>query len=225
MSVKKFGLAVVVLFVLFGAVALAQEETPKPKEVFLESAERITYDSKNEVFNASGNVVVVQGKNRIECGELAFNLRDNRGSFQKGVRVTREKTEIRALSMEGDFDREVYTFQGEVELRKEREEEGEVSTILWKTASLSYDGTSEEAWSESKAEITWKEVHLVADQVHYFPKDEDKGEKERIVLEGNVFITEKDREMQVLKAVYFLDTETLEAEGITRARFLIKGKE
>ncbi|MGQ9623382.1 MAG: LptA/OstA family protein [Candidatus Caldatribacteriaceae bacterium] len=222
---KKFGLTIAVVFVLFGAVALAQEETPKPKEVFLESAERITYDSKNEVFNASGNVVVVQGKNRIECGELAFNLKENQGSFQKGVKVTREKTEIRALSMEGDFDREVYTFQGEVELKKEREEKGEVSTILWKTASLSYDGTSEEAWSEGQAEITWKEIRLLADRVHYFPKDETKGEKERIVLEGNVFITEEDREMQVAKAVYFLDDEILEAEGITRARFLIKEKE
>jgi len=30
--------------------------------------------------------------------------------------------------------------------------------------------------------------------------------------------------MEVTKAVYYLDTEVLEAEGITRARFLIEEK-
>jgi lipopolysaccharide export system protein LptA len=46
-----------------------------------------------------------------------------------------------------------------------------------------------------------------------------------MVLEGNVVITEKEREIQVAQAVYFLDTEKLEASGITRAKFVIREKE
>lgn len=211
-----------VLLLLFAGIAFPQDA---PKEVTLERAERIAYDSKNEVFTASGNVVVIQGENRIECQELTFNLKDNRGSFQGGVRVTRGKTEIRALAMEGDFDAEVYTFSGGVELRKTREEEGGTSVIVWKAEALAYNGKNDEAWSDGAVEITWKEVTLRANRAHYFPKDEAKGETERVVLEGDVVITEKDREIAVARAVYFLDTETLEAEGITRAKFIIKEKE
>lgn len=219
MSVRKIVLCVLFLL-LWSALSFAQE-----KEVFLESAEKISYDSKNETFTASGNVVVVQGENRIECQELSFDLKRNRGSFRGGVRVTRGKTEIHALAMEGDFDAELYVFSGDVELRKTREKDGETSVILWKAATLSYNGGNEEAWSEGRVEITWKEVVLQADRAHYFPKNEAKNEEERVVLEGNVVITEKEREIAVAKAVYFLDTETLEAEGITKARFVIKGKQ
>lgn len=218
-------LLLVAIFLIFMTFACAWGQEGEKKEVLLESAEKITYDSKNETFNASGNVVIIQGKNRIECGELSFDLKENRGSFQGGVRVTRDKSEIRSLTMEGDFDAELYTFGGGVELRKEREEDGETSVILWKTQTLSYNGKNEEAWSEGKVEIIWKEVVLRADRAHYFPKDEAKNEEERMLLEGNVFITEKEREIQVAKAIYFLDTETLEAEGIIRAKFLIKEKE
>lgn len=219
MNVRKLLLCIPFLLFFCVAVALAQEGEEK-KEVFLESAEKISYDSKNEVFTASGNVVIIQGENRIECQELTFDLKANRGSFRGGVRVTRGKTEIRALAMEGDFDAELYVFSGSVELLKTREKEGETSVILWKAENLSYNGKNEEAWSEGKVEITWKEVSLRADRAHYFPEAE-----ERVVLEGNVVITEKEREIEVAKAVYILDTETLEAEGITRARFVIKEKE
>ncbi len=215
----------ILLCALFLLLCVASALAEGEKEVFLESAEKISYDSKNEVFTASGNVVVVQGENRIECQELVFDLKHNQGSFRGGVRVTRGKTEIRALAMEGDFDAELYLFSGGVELRKTREKDGETSVILWKAETLSYSGKNEEAWSEGKVEITWKEVVLRADRAHYFPRDEARNEEERVVLEGNVAITEKEREIEVAKAVYFLDTETLEAEGITRARFLIKEKE
>lgn len=225
MGMKKILLCLLAFLLVPSVWAFGEEKSPGTKEVILERAEKITYDSKNEAFNASGNVVVIQGENRIECGELSFSLRENRGSFRGGVRVTRGKTEIRALTMEGDFDRELYTFQGDVELRKERESEGEASVILWKAEALFYNGKNEEAWSEGGVEITWKEVLLRADRAHYFPRDEAEGEGERVVLEGNVVITEKEREIQVAQAVYFLDTETLEASGITRARFVIREKE
>lgn len=139
--------------------------------------------------------------------------------------VTRDKTEIRSSFMEGDFDAEIYFFKEGVELKKEREEkEGEASFIFWKAPLLYYNGNTEEAWSEDGAEIEWKETRIKADQAHYYPEKEESGEKERIVLEGKVLISEKDREMEVTKAVYYLDTEVLEAEGITRARFLIEEK-
>jgi lipopolysaccharide export system protein LptA len=225
MGMKKILLCLLTFLLVPSMWAFGQEKAPETKEVILERAEKITYDSKNEVFNASGNVVIIQGENRIECGELSFSLRENRGSFRGGVRVTRGKTEIRALTMEGDLDRELYTFHEGVELRKERESEGETSVILWKAETLSYNGKNEEAWSEGGVEIAWKEVLLRADRAHYFPKDEAKGEEERMVLEGNVVITEKEREIQVAQAVYFLDTEKLEASGITRAKFVIREKE
>lgn len=221
MGVRKVLLAVLFVFFLAGTL-LAQEG---PKEVFLERAEKISYDAKNEVFTASGNVVVVQGENRIECQELVFDLKENRGSFRGDVRVTRGKTEIRALTMEGDFDAEIYTFAGGVELQKIREKDGETSVILWKAATLSYNGKNEEAWSEGGVEITWKEIVLRADKAHYFPRDEAQKQEERVVLEGNVAVTEKEREIAMARAVYFLDTETLEAEGVTRAKFVIKEKE
>lgn len=221
MGVRKILLAV--FLVLFSTgVLLAQEG---PKEVFLEQAEKISYDAKNEVFTASGNVVVVQGENRIECQELVFDLKENRGSFRGGVRVTRGKTEIHALTMEGDFDAEIYTFAGGVELKKTREKDGETSVILWRAETLSYSGKNEEAWSEGGVEITWKEIFLRADRAHYFPRDEAQKQEERVILEGNVAVTEKEREIAMARAVYFLDTETLEAEGVTRARFVIKEKE
>lgn len=222
MNVRKILFGAFLFLLLCTVASFAQE---KPREVFLERAEKISYDSKNEVFTASGNVIIVQGENRIECQDLTFDLKQNRGTFRGGVRVTRGETEIRALTMEGDFDAELYAFSGGVELRKTREKNGETSVILWKAEALSYNGKNEEAWSEGRVVIAWKEVLLQANRAHYFPKDEARNEEERVVLEGNVVITEKEREIEVARAVYFLDTEVLEAEGITRARFVIKEKE
>ena len=42
-----------------------EENTPEKKEVLLESADKITYDSKGETFVAIGQVIAIQGKNRI----------------------------------------------------------------------------------------------------------------------------------------------------------------
>ncbi len=200
----------------------AQEATPTTKEVLLERADKIKYDSKGETFVASGQVVAIQGENRIQCEELFFNLKENQGDFKGQVVVTRGKTEIRAQSMSGDFDTEIYQFKDQVELKKEREEEEGTSLILWKASVLSYNGKSEEAWSEGGVEISWKEIRIKADKVHYFPKGE--GQEERMFLEGQVLITEKNRELEVQRATYYLDSETLDAEGITRGKFLIEEK-
>lgn len=221
---KKFlGFAMVLGLVFLGMTLAAQEATPTTKEVLLERADKIKYDSKGETFVASGQVVAIQGENRIQCEELFFNLKENSGSFRGQVVVTRGKTEIRAQSMEGDFDTEIYQFKEQVELKKEREEEAGTSLILWKASMLSYNGKNEEAWSEGGVEISWKEIRIKADKVHYFPKSE--GQEERMLLEGQVLITEKNRELEVAKAMYYLDSETLDAEGITRGKFLIEEKE
>lgn len=209
--------------VLLGGALGAQETAPTKKEVLLERADRIRYDSRGETFTASGQVVAIQGENRIQCEELFFNLRENRGTFRGQVVVTRGKTEIRAHNMEGDFDRETYQFQDGVELRKERQEEEGVSFIVWKAPSLFYNGDNEEAWSEGGVEIHWKELTIRADKAHYFPRSGNQ--EERMVLEGQVLITEKNRELQVAKATYYLDSETLDAEGIARGKFLIETKE
>ena len=198
------------------------ENTPEKKEVLLESADRIKYDSKAETFIATGQVTAIQGKNRIQCQEINFNLKDNKGVFTGNVVITRDKTEITATTMEGDFDQELYLFSGDVILKKERKEESGTSTIFWKAASLTYNGETEEAQSESGSEINWKETTIKADKAVYFPKDEAKGQLERIELDGQILITEKERELQVGKAVYYLDSEVLEAEKIIKAKFILK---
>jgi len=198
-----------------------EENTPEKKEVLLETADRITYDSKGETFVAIGQVIAVQGKNRIHCQELNFNLKNNTGVFEGNVSVTRDKTEIIATLMEGDFDEELYLFTGDVILNKEREEENGTSTIIWKAPALTFNGETEEAWSENGSEIAWKETTIKTDKAVYFPKDEEKNQLERIEMEGEIFITEKERELQVGKAVYYLDSETLEAEKIIKAKFII----
>lgn len=221
---KKIWFLLVILgFTVLGMPLLAQEATPKTKEVLLERADRVKYDSKGETFVASGQVVAIQGENRIQCEELFFNLKENQGDFKGQVVVTRGKTEIRAQNMNGDFDTEIYQFKDQVELKKEREEEKGTSLIFWKAVALFYNGKNEEAWSEGGVEITWKEITIKADKVHYFPKSE--GQEERMILEGKVVITEKDRELEVTRATYYLDSETLDAEGIIRGKFLIKEKE
>ncbi|MCX6091015.1 MAG: LPS export ABC transporter periplasmic protein LptC [Candidatus Atribacteria bacterium] len=207
----------------------AQTPTPSPekkekKEVLLEKADKIKYDSQNEQFVASGNVIAVQGKNRIQCQDLSFSLKDNQGTFTGGVAVARDKTTIRSTSMDGDFDQDRYTFDGEVELKKERQEKEGTSTILWKAQKLAYNGNTEEAQSEEGVEITWKQTTIKAQKASYFPKDEARNQLERIELDGQVFITEKEREIEVNRAVYYLDTETLEAETIIRARFILGEK-
>ncbi len=211
----------IVLFAFSGAAIFAQEEAKKTREVLLEQADKIQYDSQKETFLAQGNVVAVEGENRITCQELAFNLRENKGIFSGQVVVTRERTVIQASRMEGNFDEELYLFSGEVLLKKERSNE-ETTYIIWKAPQLSFNGETEEAWSENGAEITWKEISLKADKVFYYPKDEATQQEERIVLEGNVLITEKEREIQVEKAVYYLDSEVLEAEGVIKATFVIE---
>ena len=203
-------------------VATPEKNTPEKKEVLLESADKITYDSKGETFVAIGQVIAVQGKNRIQCQELKFNLKDNTGVFGGNVNVTRDKTVISATSMEGNFDEESYVFSGDVVLKKEREEENGTSTIIWRTSSLSYNGETEEARSENGSEIIWKETTIKTDKAVYFPEDKEKNQLERIEMEGEILITEKERELQVGKAVYYLDTETLEAEKIIKAKFILK---
>ena len=151
-----------------------EENTPEKKEVLLESADKITYDSKGETFVAIGQVIAIQGKNRIQCQELNFNLKDNTGVFEGNVTVTRDQTEIIATSMEGDFDEELYQFSGDVILKKEREEETGTSTIIWKAPTLTYNGETEEARSENGSDIVWKETTIKTDRAVYFPKDDEK---------------------------------------------------
>jgi len=228
---KKSLVLIIVLATMFFLVfqsANAQEPTPTPevtsekKEVLLESADHITYSSQDEKFIARGNVTAIQGKNRILCQELNFDLENNQGVFGGNVTITRDKTEITSATMEGDFDQELYQFSGDVILKKEREEDSGTSTIIWKAPSLSFNGETEEAKSESGCEIVWKETTIKADKASYFPEDDEKNQLERIELEGQIFITENERELQVGKAVYYLDSETLEAENIIKAKFIIE---
>ncbi|HSV31157.1 MAG TPA: hypothetical protein VLH40_03930 [Atribacteraceae bacterium] len=192
------------------------------REVVLERAERVRYDSLKNIFEALGNVRAIQGQNLIETQEMEYNLETNTGVFRGGVVVTREATVIRSETMDGDFDAELYLFQGGVELTKERQEEEGTSTIFWKAQEISFDGNTEEAWSEGAAEITWKEVNISAQRVHYFPADEGAGTLERMAFEGEVIITEQEREILAERAVYYLADEVLEAENIIRARFIIE---
>ncbi len=63
-----------------------------------------------------------RGANRIQCQELTFNLKNNKGSFKGEVIVTRDETEIRSSFMEGDFDAN-YLFKEGVEKERKEEEE------------------------------------------------------------------------------------------------------
>ena len=96
-KILTWGVLIFVPFLFFLPCSFAQEaqndqpmvqdvqETPQEartdKEVILEKAEKIRYDSAGETFVATGGVVAVQGANRIQCQELTFNLKNNKGSF------------------------------------------------------------------------------------------------------------------------------------------------
>jgi len=193
-------------------------------EVVLERADSIRYDAQNEVFIAQGKVVAIEGKSRIECERLEFNLQQNTGVFQEKVVVRQDKTEIRAQTMQGDFDQDLYFFEGEVTLEKERQEEDGTSTIVWSAPSLTFEADSERAWSEGGVEIVWKETSIRAQKAFYYPANEESGELERIVLEGELLISEPDREIEAEGATYYLDSEVLEAEKVIRATFQIEKK-
>lgn len=194
------------------------------KEVVLEQADSIRYDAQNEVFIAQGGVVAIEGKSRIECEKLEFNLKENTGVFQEKVVVRRDKTEINSQIMRGDFDQDLYFFEGEVILRKEREEEDGTSTIVWLAPSLTFEADTEKAWSEGGVEIAWKDTSIQAQKAFYYPEDEESGEPEKIVLAGKTLISEADREIEAEGATYYLDSEVLEAEKVIRATFQIEKK-
>lgn len=194
------------------------------KEVVLEQADSIRYDAQNEVFIAQGGVVAIEGKSRIECEKLEFNLKENTGVFQEKVVVRRDKTEINSQIMRGDFDQDLYFFEGEVILRKEREEEDGTSTIVWSAPSLTFEADTERAWSEGGVEIAWKDTSIQAQKAFYYPEDEESGEPEKIVLAGKTLISEADREIEAEGATYYLDSEVLEAEKVIRATFQIEKK-
>lgn len=207
-----------------GEIELVIEEPAaegSSREVILESADRIKYDSLRDLFEAFGNVRAIQGKNLIETQEMEYDLEANTGLFRGGVVVTRDDTVIRSLTMEGDFDQERYLFLGGAELAKEREEDEGTSTIFWKAETITFDGNTEEAWSEEAADITWKDVRIQAQRVYYYPENQETGEPERMILEEEVIILEKEREIVAGSAVYYLEDERLEADDIIRARFII----
>ncbi len=202
-------------------IVIEEEAEGERREVILESAERIRYDSQQEKFEAFGNVTAIQGKNHIITQEMDYDLQANTGIFLGGVTVTREDTIILAREMEGDFDGEIYLFREDVELQKEREEDEGTSTIFWRTALLHFQGDTEEAWSEDHSDIEWKDITISAAQVRYYPGNEETAEEERMEMSGDILILEKDREIRAGTAVYYLDSEILEAENIISARFII----
>jgi lipopolysaccharide assembly outer membrane protein LptD (OstA) len=199
------------LIILLAFSASAQEE--KKESVVNIEADNVTYDKSTDKMIFEGNVIIIQEDITLTAQEADFDVDKKIGQIKGNIKLVQSDITITGETLEAFLNDKRYIFQEKVILIQERKDEEEKEdNITWNCNNLEIFTDTQDLTATGEVKILKKDYTITAEKAVYNDKEQ------KITLTGKVRIEEEGgRWITGDKAVFYIDSERLEAEGNVRS--------
>jgi len=188
----------------------AQEETEEKEESVVNiEADNVTYDKSTDKMIFEGNVIVTQEDIILTAQEADFDVDKKIGQIKGDIKLVQTDITITGETLEAYLNDKRYIFQEKVILVQERKDKEEKEdNITWNCNNLEIFTDTQDLTATGEVKILKKDYTITAEEAVYNDKEQ------KITLTGKVRIEEEaGRWITGEKAVFYIDSERLEAEG------------
>jgi len=199
------------LIIFLSFCASAQEE--KKESVVNIEADNVTYDKSTDKMIFVGNVIVTQEDITLTAQEADFDVDKKVGQIKGDIKLVQSDITITGETLEAFLNDKKYIFQEKVILVQERKDkEDKEDNITWNCNNLEIFTDTQDLTATGEVKILKKDYTITAEEAVYNDKEQKitLTAKVRIEEEGGRWITGD-------KAVFYIDSERLEAEGNVRS--------
>ena len=200
------------MFLTFCAFAQEETEEKEESEVNL-TADNVTYDKNIDKMLFTGNVIITQEDIILTAQEADFDVDKKIGNIKGEIKLVQSDITITGETLEAFLNDKRYIFQEKVILVQERKDEEEKEdNITWNCNNLEIFTDTQDLTATGEVKILKKDYTITAEKAVYNDKEQ------KITLTGKVRIEEEaGRWITGDKAVFYIDSERLEAEGNVRS--------
>jgi lipopolysaccharide assembly outer membrane protein LptD (OstA) len=207
-----FCIIFLVIFSFFCASAQEEgkEEKGKVESVVNIKADNVTYDKSNDKMIFVGNVVITQEDIVLTAQEADFDVDKKIGQISGDIKLVQTDITITGETLEAYLNDKRYIFQEMVKLIQERKDKEEKEdNIIWNCKKLEIFTDTRNLTATGEVKILKKDYTITAEEAVYNDKEQ------KIDLTGKVKIEEQDSKRWISgdKAVFYIETEKLEAQG------------
>jgi len=200
------------MFLTFPVSAQEETEEKEESEVNL-TADNVTYDKNIDKMLFTGNVIITQEDIILTAQEADFDVDKKIGNIKGEIKLVQSDITITGETLEAFLNDKRYIFQEKVILVQERKDEEEKEdNITWNCNNLEIFTDTQDLTATGEVKILKKDYTITAEKAVYNDKEQ------KITLTGKVRIEEEaGRWITGDKAVFYIDSERLEAEGNVRS--------
>jgi len=202
------------LIIFLSFCASAQEEKKETEESVVNiQADNVTYDKGTDKMNFEGNVIVTQEDIVLTAQEADFDVDKKVGQIKGDIKLVQSDITITGETLEAYLNDKRYIFQEKIVLIQERKDKEEKEdNITWNCNNLEIFTDTKDLTATGEVKILKKDYTITAGEAVYNDKEQ------KITLTGKVRIEEESgRWITGDKAVFYIDSERLEAEGSVRS--------
>ena len=173
----------------------------------------MTYDKSTDKMIFEGNVIVTQEDITLTAQEADFDVDKKIGQIKGNIKLVQSDITITGETLEAFLNDKKYIFQEKVILVQERKDkEDKEDNITWNCNNLEIFTDTQDLTATGEVKILKKDYTITAGEAVYNDKEQ------KITLTGKVRIEEEGgRWITGDKAVFYIDSERLEAEGNVRS--------
>ena len=207
-----FIISSLIIFLSFSATA--QEEKKETEESVVNiQADNVTYDKSTDKMIFEGNVIITQEDITLTAQEADFDVDKKIGQIKSDIKLVQNDITITGENLEAYLNDKRYIFQEKVILVQERKDKEEKEdNITWNCNNLEIFTDTQDLTATGEVKILKKDYIITAEKAIYNDKEQ------KITLTGKVRIEEEaGRWITGDKAVFYIDSERLEAEGNVRS--------
>jgi len=199
------------LIIFLSFCAFAQEEKKEAEESVVNiEANNVTYDKSTDKMIFEGNVIITQEDITLTAREADFDVDKKIGQIKGDIKLVQSDITITGETLEAFLNDKKYIFQEKVILIQERKDKEEKKdNIVWNCNMLEIFTDTRDLTATGGVKIFKKDYIITAERAIYNDKEQ------KIDLIGKVRIEEKEGGRWITgdKAVFYIETERLEAEG------------
>jgi len=201
-----------IIFLSFSVSAQEEKKETEESVVNIE-ADNVTYDKSTDKMIFEGNVIVTQEDITLTAQEADFDVDKKIGQIKGDIKLVQSDITITGETLEAFLNDKRYIFQEKVVLIQERKDKEEKEdNITWNCNNLEIFTDTQDLTATGEVKILKKDYTITAEEAVY------NDEAQKITLTGKVRIEEEDgRWITGDKAVFYIDSERLEAEGNVRS--------
>ena len=202
------------LIIFLSFCASAQEEKKETEESVVNiQADNVTYDKSTDKMIFEGNVIITQEDITLTAQEADFDVDKKIGQIKGDIKLVQSDITITGENLEAYLNDKRYIFQEKVILIQERKDKEEKEdNITWNCNNLEIFTDTQDLTATGEVKILKKDYTITAEEAVYNDKEQ------KITLAGKVRIEEEaGRWITGDKAIFYIDSERLEAEGNVRS--------